>query len=101
MYNLYELYQKRSKYNAIRENVNNAINVLSRVNVDDNFDKAIYSLENSYIVNDVACKKNEVRKAEQSVSNSLSNLRSILSSVNAKINMINRQIHDLEMSQNM
>ena len=101
MSNLYELYQKRAKYNAIRENVNNAINVLSRVNISDNFDKAIYSLENNYVVNDVACKKSNLKKAEQSISNDLSNLRGILSSINVKINSINREISDLEMAQNM
>lgn len=101
MMSLYELYNKKAKYNAIRENVNNAINVLSRVNISDSFDTAISSLESNYVVNDIPCKKNDLRNIRQSVANDLNNLRSILSAINVKINSINREIQELEMAQNM
>lgn len=101
MSNLYELYRKKTKYNAIRENVNNAINVLSRVKVNDGFNSIESSLENNYVVNDVACKKSSIVEIEEKVSSDLGDLRRVLSSINVEINNINRQINELEAMQNM
>ena len=101
MSNLYELYRKKTKYNAIRENVNNAINVLSGVKVNDSFNSIEKTLANNYLVNDVACKKNQIVSIEERVSSDLRELKAILSSVNTEIRNISKKINELEATQNM
>ena len=85
----------------MRENVSNAINVLSGVNISDNFNKAISSLNSNYIVNGITCKNNDLKNIQQSVRNDLNSLRVILSSVNAKIKNLNDEIEDAEMAERM
>lgn len=96
MSSLYELYSKRTKYRALRENVSNAINVLSRVGINDGLATAVYTLSSNYLVNDAACKRNSLNKVKESLATDLSNLNVCLSSINAKISSLTKEIEELE-----
>ena len=97
MSTLYELYNKRTKYRTLRENVSNAINVLSRNNsVDDNISTAESILSNSYLVNETICKGHLLRDVRESIEADLANLETCLSSINSKIYALNKEIEEKE-----
>ena len=96
MSSLYELYNKRTKYKALRENVTNAINVLSRNIINDGLSNASYSLSNNYTVNELACKNDVISKAKDNLASDLSNLNACLSSINSKIYSLNKEIEEAE-----
>ena len=96
MSSLYELYSKRTRYKALRENVMSAINVLSRTTINDGLSRAGYSLGNNYSVNEVACKGDVLDRAKESLASDLSNLNVCLSSINSKIYMLNQEIEEKE-----
>lgn len=96
MSSLYELYSKRSKYRILRENVTNAINVLSRTSINDGLSTTTYVLGSNYLVNGVACKSGELEKAKDSLATDLNNLNVCLSSINSKIYSLNREIEEKE-----
>ena len=85
MESLSDLYNKRTKYKNLRENVINAINVLSRNSVSDSLSTAVYSLNSNYTVNEVGCKTDVISKAKESLTSDLSNLNVCLSSINLSI----------------
>ena len=85
MSTLYELYNKRTRYKNVRENVSNAINVLSRNNS-----------VNSYLVNESICKNPLLRDVRESVEADLDNLETCLSSINSKIYALNKEIEEKE-----
>ena len=96
MSTLYELYSKRTKYRTLRENVINAINVLSRADVSDNLATISYTIENNYVVNDVACRNDKVKNVKNSLATDISNLNVCLSSINSKIYSLNKEIEEKE-----
>lgn len=96
MSSLYELYSKRTRYRALRENVSNAISVLSRVGINDGLSTATYTLGSNYLVDDIPCKRNSLNKIKESLSTDLSNLNVCLSSINAKISSLTKEIEELE-----
>lgn len=102
MSTLYELYNKRTKYRTLRENVSNAINVLSRNNSVDDYISTLSSiLDNNYVVNEVACKKTLLRNVKESVEADLKNLESCLSAINSKIYVLNKEIEKKEAEEAM
>lgn len=96
MANLYELYSKRTRYRVLRENVTNAINVLSRTNVNDGLSNVKYVLDNNYLVNDTACKGLDITKVKEQLSVDLNNLQVCLNSINSKIYSISKEIEEQE-----
>ena len=97
MSSLYELYNKRTRYKNVRENVSNAINVLSRNNsVSDNISTAESILSNNYLVNEVICKNTLLRDVRDSIEADLNNLETCLSSINSKIYALNKEIEEKE-----
>lgn len=100
MDNTYELMRKKNKYKNIRENVVNMINVLSNSNVNDNLTMVQTNLKNYYLVNDSACKLEEIKKQKQRISDCLTLLNSILKSINSKIYNINVDIQNAEAMEN-
>ena len=96
MSSLYELYSKRTKYRALRENVISAINVLSRSSVNDGLSTVNYTLGSSYLVDDVACKSKNVEQVKDSLATDLNNLNVCLSSINSKIYSLNKEIEAKE-----
>ena len=102
MSTLYELYNKRTKYRTVRENVSNAINVLSRNNsVVDNISTAESILANNYLVNEAPCKANLLREVRDSVEADLNNLETSLSSINSKIYTLTKEIEEKEAEEAM
>ena len=99
MSDLYELYSKRTRYRNLRENVINAINVLSRTSLNDNLSTAIHALNGNYLVNEVGCKTSTINKSKDFIRTDLSNLNSCLTSINYKIDDISRQIEQKEMEE--
>lgn len=93
---LYDLYKERTKYKNLRENVINAINVLSRNSVSDVLSSAVYSLNGNYTVNEVGCKTDIINKAKESLTSDLSNLNVCLSSINSKIYSLDQEIEEKE-----
>ncbi len=93
---LYELYKKRTKYRALRENVSNAINVLSRNSISNNLSNVHYTLENNYLVNEVACKGVLIDNVKDNMANYLNDLNLCLSSINSKLYSINQEIEKKE-----
>ena len=97
MSTLYELYSKRTRYKNVRENVSNAINVLSRNNsVVDNVSTAESILSTNYLVNDSICKNNLLRDIRERVEADLNNLQVCLTSINNKIYELNKEIEEKE-----
>lgn len=97
MSTLYELYNKRTKYRNLRENVSNAINVLSRNNsIDDHLSTAESILGSNYLINDGPCKGNLLRNVKESLDGDLRNLETCLSSINSKIYSITKEIEEKE-----
>ena len=96
MSSLYELYSKRTKYRALRENVSNAINVLSRNTISDNLSTVDYTLSNNYLVNDVTVKSSVINNAKDNVATDLNNLNLCLSSINSKIYSLTKEIEEKE-----
>ncbi len=96
MSSLYELYSKRTKYRALRENVTNAINVLSRNSIDDNLSTIAYAMKGNYTVNDMPCKGDVIDKVRESLATDLGNLNLCLSSINSKIYALNQEIEEKE-----
>ena len=97
MSSLYELYNKRTKYKALRENVTNAINVLSNNSSIDNHLTSVDSiLSNNYLINDVSCKGNLIRNVKECLNTDLRNLEICLSSINTKIYNLTREIEEKE-----
>lgn len=97
MSTLYELYNKRTRYKNVRENVSNAINVLSRNNsVVDSVSTAESIFSNNYLVNDSICKNNLLRDIRERVEADLDNLETSLSSINSKIYALNKEIEEKE-----
>ena len=102
MSTLYELYNKRTKYRTVRENVSNAINVLSRNNsVEDNISTAESILNNNYLVNETLCKGTLLRDIRESVETDLANLQTSLSSINSKIYTLTKEIEEKEAEEAM
>lgn len=99
MSDLYELYSKRTRYRNLRENVINAINVLSRSSLNDNLSTAVHTLNNNYLVNEVGCKSSTINRAKDCIRTDLSNLNSCLNSINSKINELSREIEKKEMEE--
>ena len=96
MSSLYELYSKRTRYRNLRENVTNAINVLSRSSISDGLSTANYILGSNYIIDDVAAKSREISQVKDSLATDLSNLNTCLSSINSKIYSLNKEIEEKE-----
>lgn len=96
MSSLYELYSKRTKYKALRENVSNAINVLSRNTFSDNLSTVDYTLSNNYQVNESTVKSSIIDNAKDNVATDLNNLNLCLSSINSKIYSLNKEIAEKE-----
>ena len=97
MSSLYELYNKRTRYKNVRENVSNAINVLSCNNsVDDSITTAESILSSNYLVNEGPCKGYLLRDVRESVEDDLSNLETCLSSINSKIYKLDQEIEEKE-----
>lgn len=96
MSNLADLYLKRTRYKALRENVNSAINILSRAEVDDNLSTILYSLENNYIVNEETCLKDKIKSVSEGLKTDLINLKACLNSINSKISKLNVDIEQTE-----
>lgn len=97
MATLYELYNKRTKYRALRENVSNAINVLSNNrSIDERLSSADYIISNNYIVNDASCRGNVLSAVKESLDTDLRNLQSCLTSINNKIYSLTREIEEKE-----
>ena len=97
MSTLYDLYNKRTKYKTLRENINNAISVLSRNNsVDDCISSLEGLLGSNYLVNEIICKGVYLREIRESVVKDLNNLNVCLSSVNSKIYSLNQEIEEME-----
>lgn len=99
MSDLYELYSKRTRYRNLRENVTNAINVLSRSSLNDNLSTAVHTLNGNYLVNEVGCKSSTINKAKDRIRTDLSNLNSCLNSINYKIDELSREIEEKEMEE--
>ena len=95
---LYELYSKRTKYRALRENVINAINILSRSDISDSFLVIASGLNNNYLVDDVACHNDKIKSIQENLSGDIKNLNTCLSSINSKIYSINKEIEEKEAS---
>lgn len=96
MSSLYELYSKRTKYRALRENVINAIGILSRAEVSDSISTAETFLNNNYQLDEVGCRTDKLRNVRDSLSSDISNLNACLSSINSKIYSINKEIEEKE-----
>lgn len=96
MSSLYELYSKRTKYKTLRENVSNAINVLSRNTFADNLSTVDYTLSNNYQVNESTVKGSIIGNAKDNVATDLNNLNLCLSSINSKIYSLNKEIAEKE-----
>lgn len=96
MSSLPELYSKRTSYKALRENVINAINILSRAEVSDGLSSISYSLENNYVVNDEVCLTKKIDKVSKGLEADLSNLNACLSSINSKIYSLTIEIEQKE-----
>lgn len=97
MSTLYELYNKRTKYRVLRENVSSAINVLSRnSSVGDNVSTAESILGLNYLVNDGPCKPNLLRNVRENVDADLRKLELCLNSINSKIYNLTREIEKKE-----
>ena len=97
MSTLYELYNKRTRYKNVRENVSNAINVLSRNNsVDDSISSLEGLLGSNYLVDETICNGAYLRNIRESVVKDLGNLNTCLSSVNSKIYSLNKEIDEME-----
>lgn len=96
MNNLSELYSKRTRYKALRENVINAINILSRVEVGDSLSAISYSLENKYVINDEVCLTDKIDAISEGLETNLSSLNACLSSINSKIYSLNLEIEKKE-----
>ena len=102
MSTLYELYNKRTKYRTLRENVTYAINVLSNNNsVDDSISAAESILSVNYLVNELPCKGNLLKEIRESVSADLSNLESCFSSISSKIYALSTEIEKKEAEEAM
>lgn len=100
MATLYELYNKRTKYKTLRENVSNAISVLSNNNsIDERLSSADYIISNNYIVNDSACKGKILSEIKESLDSDLNNLQSCLSSINSTIYSLNKEIEEKELEE--
>lgn len=96
MSSLPELYSKRTRYKALRENVSNAINILSRAAVGDSLASVSYSLGSNYVVNDEACLADKIDNLAEGLENDLSTLNACLSSINSKIYSLNLEIEKKE-----
>lgn len=96
MSSLYELYSKRTKYKSLRENVSNAINVLSRNTLDDNLSTVDFTLSNNYLVNEGPCRGTLINNVKEKVAEDLSNLNLCLSSINSKIYSLSKEIEEQE-----
>lgn len=100
MATLYELYNKRTKYRTLRENVSNAISVLSNnSSIDERLSSADYIISNNYIVNDGACKGNMLSVVKENLDSDLKNLQVCLSSINSMIYSLNKEIEEKEMEE--
>ena len=97
MATLYELYNKRTTYKTLRENVSNAISVLSNNNaLDERLSSADYIISNNYIVNDSACKGNILSVVKENLDSELGSLQTCLSSINSAIYKLNKEIEEKE-----
>ena len=97
MSTLYELYNKRTRYKNVRENVSNAINVLSRNNsVEDNISDVESILNNNYLVNESTCKGILLKEIKKSINKDISVLESSLSSIKSKIRDLDKEIEAKE-----
>ena len=100
MSTLYELYSKRTKYKLLKENVSNAINVLSRNNsVDDSIDDVESVLNNNYLVNESICKGSLLKNIKQQINSDLKVLESSLSSIIYRIDALDKEIQEKEAEQ--
>lgn len=95
-HSLYELYSKRTSYKSLRENVINAINILSRRSLDDKLSTVSYSLSNSYLVNEAIPKGAIIKNIKEDLSSDINNLNICLSSINSKIYSLNKLIEEKE-----
>lgn len=100
MSNLSELYSKRTTYKALRENIINAINILSRVDVEDSLSIVSDSLENNYVINEETCLTKKITDILDFLEFDLNNLNVCLSSINSKIYSLNLEIEKMEAEEN-
>lgn len=98
--NTYELTRKKNKYKDMRENVIKMINVLSNNDVIDNLTMVQTGLKSYYLVNGSACKYEDVRKQKERVSDCLALLRSVLNSIDSKLDNIKDDIEKAEAREN-
>ena len=96
MSTLAELYSKRTKYRSLRENVINAINILSRADVSDSLSSISYSLENNYVINEEVCLTQKIDEISEKINSDIVNLIACLSSINSKIYSLNLEIERKE-----
>lgn len=95
-YSLSELYSKRTKYKTLRENVSNAINILSKNNISDNLASAMNTLNTSYLVNDRGCKSSNLKNVGEVLDAELKNLNLCLNFINSKIYSLDKEIEEKE-----
>ncbi len=98
--NTYELTRRQNKYKTMRENVIRMINVLSNSDVVDTLSMAQSSLQSNYLVNGSVCKYENIKRQKESISNCISNLRSVLNSIDSKISDIKDDIERAETKEN-
>ena len=97
MATLYELYNKRTRYKTLRENVSNAISVLSNNSIDERISSAEYIINSNYIVNESPCKGNILSAVKENLDVCQGNLQTCLSSINSAIYKLNKEIEEKEM----
>jgi hypothetical protein len=98
--NTYELTRRQNKYKTMRENVIRMINVLSNSDVVDTLSMAQSSLQSNYLINGSVCKYENIKRQKESISNCISNLRSVLNSIDSKISDIKDDIERAETKEN-
>lgn len=96
MSNLVGLYSKRTQYKALRENIINAINILSRADVGDSLSSISNSLENNYVINEEVCLTQKFDEISEKINSDIVNLKACLSSINSKIYSLNLEIERKE-----
>lgn len=93
---LSELYSKRTQYKMLRENVYNAINILSKNSISDNLSTAAHTLDTCYLVNEQSSKSASIKSIKEVLETELKNLNVCLDSLNNKIYNLDKIIEEKE-----
>lgn len=100
MDNTYELTRKQNKYKLMRENVIKMINVLSSSNIIDDLTVAQSSLKNYYLINDMPCKFDDIKRQKEKISSCLATLKTILNKIDSKLKIIKSDLKEAEAKEN-